>query len=341
MPLITDDEMGNMKTCMNKQCKRFKLITITQFRRCTQCNSKLKDAWTKLSTEEFERASVVYDMVDIGKGGGMTEETKGAIIPITTIGTPKSVRVLSWSNFKGTWEDWKRYKTDMWNGKDDAWDESAWAINTTPANSNWGWEVITSDPAITFSGSPSSPSSHNRGGSDTFTCDSGEVKGCPISAKTKPQLKIPFDMYCQWVWLALRFSTEWIAYLKGTQADNGDWTLTEMYFPKQRANAAHVDAEDNEILEGTIGSVHSHVGMSAFFSTEDEKHFNHNVEIVVNRKGELATAIRRPLECSRFYRAEANVLFTSNDGHLAAEEALNSKLTAQTTGHGYKGGGYR
>ena len=163
---------------------------------------------------------------------------------------------------------------------------------------------------------------------DTFRC-APDVKGCPIAAKAK--VYVPIDLYNKWIYLAGQFKTEWIAYLKGhAKADKKDeYEITDMYFPKQRASAAHCEAEDGEIQEDTIAAVHSHVGMNVFFSGEDEAHFNHNIELVVNNKGEILATGRTQLECGRYHRGPADIYFTGCEEEIELEEALTSQLAPE------------
>lgn len=172
---------------------------------------------------------------------------------------------------------------------------------------------------------------------DIFTCDGDPdhalVKGCPITPSA-PKVNIPILMFRQWVFLAEQFDTEWIAYLKGRLLEDGNYSITAFYFPKQIANGAHVDvAEDAVIEEGTIGSVHSHVGMSAFFSGEDEKHFNHDVELVVNRDGNICANVRIKLQCGRDARKDTTVMLTGCDQELGLVDALKGKLTEEQHHH--------
>jgi len=102
--------------------------------------------------------------------------------------------------------------------------------------------------------------------------------------------------------------------------------------------AAHVEAEDDALVhEGdasdTIAAVHSHVGMSVFFSGEDKKHMNHTIEFIVNRDAKLACSVRTTLECGRPTRVEAPegvaiTLIGSNDQH-ALVETLKQALTEE------------
>ena len=166
-------------------------------------------------------------------------------------------------------------------------------------------------------------------GSDTFTCPP-DLRGCPIAEKAK--VYIPIEMYNKWIFLASQLSTEWIAYLKGhtKEGTESTYVIEEMYFPKQKAGGAHVEAEDGEIQEGTIAAVHSHVGMNVFFSKEDEDHFNHNIELVVNNKGEIKAMGRTKLECGRYHRGEADMVFIGCEEELKLMDELKGKLVKES-----------
>lgn len=185
---------------------------------------------------------------------------------------------------------------------------------------------------------------------DTFTCDPDVDGKCPLFTKdTTPTALVTNEMFNLWVWLAKKFDTEWIAYLKGhfVEADN-QWVIDSMYFPKQEANGAHCEAEDGEVQPDTIGAVHSHVGMGVFWSSEDKKHANHTVEFVVNRKSDLLCSIRTPLECGRYTRIDdCRVFLSGNDASQALARELETKITKKSytysassgSGSSY-GGGY-
>jgi JAB domain-containing protein similar to deubiquitination enzymes len=206
--------------------------------------------------------------------------------------------IEGWAEFRGTWYDYVAYLRGKGIGDE----------HNEPA----------SQAVIIVSSSASKPDKPK----DEFTCDA-DVEGCPILAKnTKARIEMPNVMWRHWNYLTKCFSTEWIAYLKGRKREDGVYEIENMYFPKQKANAAHVEAEDGEIQEGTIGAVHSHVDMGAFFSGEDHKHMNHEIELVINRRAEVAVAVRHQLECGRFTRISGSVYLMGD----AVEEALVKEL---------------
>jgi hypothetical protein len=187
--------------------------------------------------------------------------------------------------------------------------------------------------------------------SDEFHCDpdvitdpsvAGSMRGCPLVTEC-PIVTVPNSIWETLIWLTKAIETEWLAYLKGRfvpeAGEDGEWVIDSVYFPKQKATSTHVEAtEDNQVEEGTIGSIHSHVGMAAFFSAEDQSHFNHTIEMVLNRKGEYECLTRVELECHRFTRVKSKVMLSGDDVGKSMLADLKSKLTA-TTYHSHVSGG--
>ena len=170
---------------------------------------------------------------------------------------------------------------------------------------------------------------------DEWSSECLRVRGCPI-ASTDVKVEVPLRIYNQWVFLANQFSTEWIAYLIGQQADSEthNWQITDFYFPKQVATGAHLDVDKEWLRDNakpnTIGSVHSHVGMRAFFSSEDEKHFNHAVEMVINRSGDMCANIAIRLECGRSSRMGTKVIWTECETELALAQQLREAIVEES-----------
>ena len=162
--------------------------------------------------------------------------------------------------------------------------------------------------------------SKNRG-SDTFTCSVDGVSACSKA----PQVDILFDsrLWQSIVGLCERFNTEWMAYLIGQKDANGDYVIAKLVFPEQTAGGAHVKREvDPEFKPepNTVGVIHSHVAMQAFFSSTDKAHANWPVEIVVNRKGEYEVSTRVQLPCGESMRRSSRVMLLTG-GQLDSMEA--------------------
>jgi hypothetical protein len=110
--------------------------------------------------------------------------------------------------------------------------------------------------------------------------------------------------------MAMAVDTEWLAYLTGEQ-DGNVIVIDGMYFPDQRVTGAHCEAVDGyELRPRTIGTVHSHVRMAAFWSQEDKAHWNHPAEIVINARGESKAVIYSKLDCGRMSRVDAKIQVT-------------------------------
>jgi hypothetical protein len=160
---------------------------------------------------------------------------------------------------------------------------------------------------------------------DTFSCPP-DLTGCPIAKKSR--VYFPYDLYTRCVFLANNVSTEWIAYLLGFEREGGqdEVEITGMYFPKQSASKEACEAEEGEIQEGTIAAIHSHVGLEVYFSEVDQRHFNHKIEMVVNNKGSIIANGRIKLECGRYHRGPATIVFTGCSDNLAAVAILKGNL---------------
>src|SRR5579859_4457998 len=150
-------------------------------------------------------------------------------------------------------------------------------------------------------------------GSDTFTCAVDGVSAC--SRAPVPKIHVDARIWEGIVGLCQRFSTEWLAYMIGTKDAEGNYEIKGLTFPEQTAGGAHVrrgDDPDFRVPEGTIGAIHSHVRMSAFFSTTDVAHANWPVEVVVNAKGEYETSVRVTLPCGESMRRKADILILTS-----------------------------
>lgn len=164
--------------------------------------------------------------------------------------------------------------------------------------------------------------------SDTFTCPP-DLTGCPIAHRCT--VYIPLKIVNECVFLCEKFDTEWIAYLLGNArpGEQDSYEITDIYFPKQRANGVHVDAEDGEIRPGTIAAIHSHVAMGVTPSAEDERHRNHTIELIINRRGEISANGRVTLGCGRFHRGDAIVKFTGTEREEELKQQLSSVLVQE------------
>jgi len=163
--------------------------------------------------------------------------------------------------------------------------------------------------------------------SDTFTCSVDGVTACSKA----PEVNILFDsrLWQSVVGLCERFNTEWMAYLIGDKNEGGNYEIKSLSFPEQSAGGAHVRREPDSSFrpeEGTVGVIHSHVNMSAFFSSTDKAHANWPVEIVVNRKGEYEVSTRVTLPCGDSMRRSSRILLLTGGQLDDMENKLKESL---------------
>lgn len=174
---------------------------------------------------------------------------------------------------------------------------------------------------------------HREEGSDgdlfTVECDdlSGDKK-CPVAKQ--PKLSIPRAIYEDWRGLCRAFRVEWQAHVVGKYDESAGLAEVEsFYFNPQVVSAATVTNVESlcEYRPGTIGCVHSHVDMGAFFSGQDVAHANWPVEIVINSRGEIKCIFRLKLECGRYARVPARVVTVGTPTPPPSFDALKDALT--------------
>lgn len=164
----------------------------------------------------------------------------------------------------------------------------------------------------TFHGS----SSHSEDG--VFKCEeAGEITDtCPLKPKV-PSILIPTMMWNTFIQLTKAYDTEWIALLMGKEGKDSKgeaaYIIDKYYFPPQVASRAHVDVPTGtKPRAGTIGAIHSHVGMGVFWSPTDKAHSNWPVEIVINRKAEYKALSRFKLKCGEWAKGDGEVYITGD-----------------------------
>ena len=142
------------------------------------------------------------------------------------------------------------------------------------------------------------------------------VTKCPgVQAR---EIHVEPGLFAQWVALARANKDEWLAGLTG---ELDGLRITGMYFPKQTVSGARCEMQSGEMRPGTIGMIHSHNSMGAFFSSTDWEHMNGQIEIVINERGEYEANVLDRLECGRLARIPAFIRM----GQLAE---LQAELTA-------------
>lgn len=153
----------------------------------------------------------------------------------------------------------------------------------------------------------------------------------PCERAPKATINVDWTLWQRWIDLARRVDTEWAGYLLGKIEDT-TVTVSDVSFPEQDVTSAHVTITSEAIPEGAIGTVHSHVAMDAFFSSEDTGHWNQAVHIVLNRKGEWKAVVRSQLPCGSWSFVPATVMLTGMPSDLDAIKAVARSETRWTPG---------
>ncbi|KKL07822.1 hypothetical protein LCGC14_2582160, partial [marine sediment metagenome] len=137
---------------------------------------------------------------------------------------------------------------------------------------------------------------------------------------------MPVEMW-QSLWqLTALSNNEWIAYLIG-KLEDGKALIEEVYFPEQTVTGASCEVPTEvEAKPNTIGAIHSHVGMEAFWSKTDEDHANWPIEIVLNRKGDYKALMRVKLECGRWSRVNCKLTISASLPSKAMLESLEESI---------------
>lgn len=130
----------------------------------------------------------------------------------------------------------------------------------------------------------------------------------------KTQIRMEYSVWKALMGLCAKVEVEWQALLKGSVDREGVVTITGYYIPKQEVGPAFVknlDVIDDVFIaeHHIVAGVHSHAGMSCFFSTTDVDHTNMSLirhNIVVNNEGKYKAQSRVELPCGmvKFIDAE-------------------------------------
>lgn len=121
---------------------------------------------------------------------------------------------------------------------------------------------------------------------------------CPHTTGT---IQLSPKAYSKVLALMSHFDVEWLAYLVG-RVDGETVRVTDLTVPAQRTTRSTVDEVEEAPPQGTVGVMHSHVKMGAFFSGTDDKYINdnHDVSIVVSWKDDelvFKSQVRRQVPC--------------------------------------------
>lgn len=148
----------------------------------------------------------------------------------------------------------------------------------------------------------------------TFSVDNDDVEAC--SRASIGRVHMASDMWYRLVALAKHFNHEWMGFLLG-EVDNDEVVVTDIYFPPQTVGGADVaaveEAKEYEVRPGTIGAIHSHVGMAAKFSSTDVTHANWPLEIVINNRAEYEATLRLKVPCGFYMRQQCHVALNGDE----------------------------
>lgn len=151
-----------------------------------------------------------------------------------------------------------------------------------------------------------------------FHCkENNEItSSCPLNPKV-PSILVEAVMWDCFINCAKEYDSEWIALLIGRldKDSKGEpaYVIEKFYFPPQVASGAHVEVPTGvKPRPGTIGAIHSHVAMQAFWSATDKAHSNWPVEVVINRKGDYEALSRYQLKCGEWAKSKASVYLTGS-----------------------------
>lgn len=126
-------------------------------------------------------------------------------------------------------------------------------------------------------------------------------------------------------------STEFAVYLLG-RIDNTMPVITGYYLPEQTVNAARVNITEDflpeDIAPHVIGHLHSHHGMGAFHSGQDEESMNYKVNIVISSSGYVAnTRLMTPCGCW-MRQDKVPIEFVSSDAVMPDISKIHKEVLA-------------
>lgn len=155
------------------------------------------------------------------------------------------------------------------------------------------------------------------------------IDKCEYAERLIGTVLMPESVHSDMMYLATEIETEWLGYFTGTvdRKPDGDVTynVDGMVFPEQEVTpvSVHVTSE----IPDTIGVVHSHCDMKAFFSGTDDKYINqnNNFSIVVNNQRHILTTSKLQLPCGAIIMQEVDLKIVKADSSIL--EQLTTKLT--------------
>lgn len=129
---------------------------------------------------------------------------------------------------------------------------------------------------------------------------------------------------------------EWMGYLKGFE-DDGDIYIEDIYIPEQTVTSANVNNEEEQ-PEDSIGMVHSHHSMGAFWSGTDRSSIIHQnkANMVVDSDMEMEATTLVDLPCGRTAVVDADVLvMNEGDDFEDWAEEQEDKIQTKTYSSSY------
>lgn len=143
--------------------------------------------------------------------------------------------------------------------------------------------------------------------------------------ENKIKLNIPWEIYTEWLYLSNQIGKkEWAGVFKVK-----DGTVADFRIPEQEVSADSV--EFKEELGGN-GIVHSHHGMGAFHSTQDEKHCRnlYDYSVVISNSNGYVASKRIELPCNAFGYLHVELIITGIPPGIDLSK-ITEKVDSKTT----------
>lgn len=151
-----------------------------------------------------------------------------------------------------------------------------------------------------------------------------------------PKIVLKEEVYDKIVALMKEFSSsEWMAYLIGRKEEER-FVVEDLHVPEQEVSSSYCESKEVE-PNGSIGMIHSHHSMGAFFSGTDDSSINLNNElsIVVSNKGgslEFLCSIRLKTPCGKYiFKRTSTVEVEMEDKKKEWVEAMKKKIKDRIT----------
>jgi len=168
-----------------------------------------------------------------------------------------------------------------------------------------------------------------------WTTDKKVIDKCGVCDDIEPIVSVDCEVWEKIKAMSAEMKNkEWLGYLIGTiDRDDDYYKVTDIYVPEQEVSYSTVNVIEDTMLEGIIGTVHSHHSMGAFHSKTDEDFVgsNHDICIVYSNKG-AATKIRQHLPCGHCALVDADLMISyPTTGDIPAFiEASKTKIKEKT-----------